>query len=51
MQSEWIATFVSNNPLQNNFYVCNGCIEQCTVEGKDKPTTCIRENLFHEVQD
>jgi len=47
MQSDWVTTFKGTVST----FTCVGCSEMCVVEGQEKPTICIRENLFHEVQD
>lgn len=47
MQSNWITTFKGTV----NTFTCTGCSEMCVIEGQEKPSTCIRENLFHEVVD
>jgi hypothetical protein len=47
MTAQWVTTFKG----AVNTYTCTGCSEMCVIEGLEKPTTCIKENLFHEVQD
>jgi hypothetical protein len=46
MQCQWVLTF--KNTV--NTYTCIGCTQMCVVEG-EKPTTCIMEKFFHEVDD